>query len=394
MPEKKKKIIYLVTQAEWGGAQKYVFDLAAKLPEEEFEVNVAAGDGDGQLFKKLEAANIPYFKLKHTVRAISPWHDFLAFFELLKLFKQERPYIIHLNSSKISILASLAGKIFKIRNSKLNQNSKFKIIYTVHGWVFTEPLPVWQKKIYYFAEKWTAGLKDKIIAVSEADKQIALKHNFAAPDKIITIHNGTDLKPADFFDKPLAKEKLTKLISNKLILSPYSLIIGVIANLYPTKGLEYLIEAAAILIKSYPDLLFLVIGDGNEKSNYQSLILNHQLSNNFFLLGTIDEAYRYLKAFDVFVLPSVKEGFPYTAVEALAAGVPIVATNVGGLPEIITDGINGLLVPPAAPEALARAIKRLLDNPDFTAKLKQNALASSARFTLKNMVDKTITIYK
>lgn len=432
MPEKKKKIIYLVTQSEWGGAQKYVFDLATKLPKEEFEVLVAAGFGDGsldhardqgELFKKLEACHIPCLKLKHTVRAIKPIKEVLAFFELLSLFKKERPDIIHLNSSKIGILGSLAGK-----THKLITNNKLLITSTVHGWVFTEPLSWFQKKLYYFLEKWTARLKDKIITVSEADRQIALKHKFAKPEKIITINNGlpTDINflsrddakeyiisffqnvssviartPSESEEAEAISTKTRKIASAALrqaqdglaMTGKQSKVIGTIANLYPTKGLNYLIEAAAILIKNYPDLMFLVIGDGQEKKNLELKIKNLGLEDRFFLLGTIERAYQYLKAFDVFVLPSIKEGWPYTLLEALAAGVPIIATTVGGVPEIIKDGENGLLVSPAAPDQLAQAIQKLLDDPDLANRLQQNALASSARFSLKEMVDKTMKIY-
>ena len=139
-----RKILYLVTQSEWGGAQKYVFDLAVNLAASQNEVVVGAGQGDGELFKKLEAKNIKTLRLKRTVRAVNPLKDILAVYELIKVFKQEKPDIIHLNSSKMSILGSLAGRLY---------GKNVKIIYTVHGWVFNEPLPYLIKGLYYILEK-------------------------------------------------------------------------------------------------------------------------------------------------------------------------------------------------------------------------------------------------
>src|SRR3989338_11718614 len=137
-----KKILYLVTQSDFGGAQRYVYDLATSISNN-FSVIIAGGEPghDGELAKKLAEKNIRYIHLSHLKRAISPWRDFLAFWQIVKLIKKERPDIIHLNSSKVSILGSLAAKI-------KNLKSKIKIIYTVHGWVFNEELPVWKKYCY------------------------------------------------------------------------------------------------------------------------------------------------------------------------------------------------------------------------------------------------------
>ncbi len=387
MPEIKKKIIYLVTQSEWGGAQKYIYDLATHLPKDEFKVLAAAGEGNGELFNRLKEKQIPTYHLKHTVRAIRPIKEILAFFELLKLFKKEKPDIIHLNSSKISILGSLAGKIYASHVS----HPTFRIIYTSHGWVFNEPLPFWTKKLYYILEKLTASLKDKIICVSEYDRGVALKKKISSPSKLITIPNGIGLNPGDFLNQQSARLELQK-IPGSASRVPRSAI-GTIANLYPTKGLQYLIEAASNLLKDNPDLIFMIIGEGDERKKLESLIKQYNLTDNFFLLGNIKDAYKYLKAFDIFVLPSVKEGWPYTLLEALRAGLPIIATRVGGIPEIITDNENGLLVPPANPDSLQKAIKKLLADSELTTRLQQNSLASSNEFTLQQTLQKTLRLY-
>lgn len=395
MPKDKKKIIYLVTQSEWGGAQKYIYDLATHLSKDEFDILVAAGEDDKELFNRLQKKQIRTQQLKHIVRAIRPIKEILAFFELLKLFKKEKPNIIHLNSSKISILGSFTGWMTK----KVLGLRSLIIIYTVHGWVFNEPLPFWKKKLYYVLEKLTASLKDKIICVSEYDRQIALNKKIAKPSKLITIPNGTDLKPEDFLDKHLARQELQKILNTEFRISNFEFLIsnfaiGTIANLYPTKGLSYLIKAASCLIKDNPDLIFIIIGEGDERKKLESLIKQHNLTDNFSLLGNVKAAYKYLKAFDIFVLPSVKEGWPYTILEAQKAGLPIIATKVGGVPEIITDNENGLLVPPADPAGLQKAIQKLLTDDELTTKLQQNSIISSNKFSLKRTLAKTLKLYQ
>ena len=374
-----RKILYLVTQSEWGGAQKYVFDLAVNLAASQNEVVVGAGQGDGELFKKLEAKNIKTLRLKRTVRAVNPLKDILAVYELIKVFKQEKPDIIHLNSSKMSILGSLAGRLY---------GKNVKIIYTVHGWVFNEPLPYLIKGLYYILEKWTAKFKNVLITVSDYDRQIAVTKNLAPAEKVITINNGVET--LEFYDRAVAREKLQAYGP----LKPPSPVIGTIANLYQTKGLDVLIKAAAIIIKDCPELKFMVIGEGAARPKLESLIRIHNLKNNFILTGAVSQAARLLKAFDIFVLPSLKEGWPYTLLEAAQAGLPIVATKVGGLPEIIQNGQNGLLVNPGKPAELAAAIMLFFADPARAADCGRKAATSAEQFTLQNTVEQTLKLYQ
>jgi len=372
------KILYFITQSEYGGAQRYVFDLANNLGRE-FEVAVALGEQgkDGKLAKKLEENNIKYYIIPHLKRSISPLNEILAFFEISKLIKNYQPNIIHLNSSKISILGSLAGLFIKLKIKNL------KIIYTVHGWVFNEPLPAPVKWFYLWAEKFTAKFKDKIICVSESDRQVALKYKIAPVEKLITIHNG--LAPVNFYTREEALPLLAKERAGGEVF------IGSIGNLYKTKGFEYFIEAADILThKLNTPATFIIIGEGKEREALKNLIAKYNLKNNFILAGSIDEAARLLPAFDVYVCSSVKEGLSYTLIEAMQAGRPIVATAVGGNPEMIENEKTGLLSKPADARDLAEKIKTLLNNKTLALELGQNAKAKAmAEFGLEKMVEQT-----
>lgn len=372
---KVKKILYLITQSELGGAQRYIFDLAKNL-KNGYEISVAFGEqGEkGGMAEALKNLNIPCFSLPHLRREISPVNDLMAASEIRKLIAKIHPDIIHLNSSKISILGSLAAI-----------GKKSRVIYTAHGWVFNEPLSPWKKTFYRLAEKLTARLKDKIICVSEFDRQIALKEKIAPEEKLLTIHNG--IAPVDF----LTKEEARKILN----LNTNSLIIGSIGNLYKTKGFEYFIEAAHLVTAEFPKLplKFIIIGEGGERKKLEALIKKHNLKERFTLAGSISEAGKLLKAFDIYVCSSVKEGLSYTLLEASQAGLPIVATEVGGNSEIIKNMETGIIVEPKSAASLSEKIIKLINNKELSLKLADCAKKNARDFQSGQMINKVKSLY-
>ncbi|MBI4779117.1 glycosyltransferase, partial [Candidatus Falkowbacteria bacterium] len=311
-----KKILYFITQSEFGGAQRYVFDLANNL-KTDFQVAVAIGEqgNNGKLAKIMQKNNIKFFVVPRLKRNISPLNDALALLETIKLIKNYQPDVIHLNRTKISILGSLAAWLVS--------RSSLRVVYTVHGWVFNEPLSAWLKYFYIGAEKFTAKFKDKIICVSEYDKLVALKHKIAPAKKLVTIHNGLALRHS-WLNQESSIQKLEQISGSRIKSGmTNNIVIGSIGNLYKTKGYEYLIEAANILINKNKLLLtFIIIGDGDERKKLKDLIKKYGLENNFILAGRIDEAAKLLKAFDIYVCSSVKEGLPYSILEAMSASLP------------------------------------------------------------------------
>jgi glycosyltransferase involved in cell wall biosynthesis len=247
------------------------------------------------------------------------------------------------------------------------------------------------KKIFYkYAEKFTAGFKDKLICVSDYDKQIAIKEKICPTFKLTTIHNG--IKNIEFLPKKEAIEKLNKY-SKSDISSP--IIAGTIANLYKTKDLKNLIEAIHILLTLDFKLSTIIIGSGPEQNELIGLIKKYKLNKKVYLLGSIKNASRYLKAFDIYVCSSVKEGFPYSILEAMQAEVPIITTNVGGIPEMIKNNQSGLLINAKDPEIMAEKIKLLINNKNLRNKLSKNAKEEVMKnFNLNNFLNKTKNIYK
>lgn len=361
------KILYLITQADGGGAQNYVLSLASR-----FGGAIAAGSEATELFEAAQSLNLITFSLRHLKRNISPYHDLMAIWEIRQLIQSYEPDILHLNSSKAGVLGSFA-----------RMGLKTKTVFTAHGFVFNEPLP-WPVRSFYLAlEKEASRYRDQIITVSDADRESALKFKLIAPEKITTIHNG--LGPVSF----LAKEEA----SHKLNLPKNIFLFATIANFYKTKGLDVLIEAVSLLKTELREKCrFAIFGYGPGERDLRLQIKDLKLEPSFILLGKIHQARQYLKAFNAFVLPSRKEGFPYVILEAAQAGLPVLATKTGGIPEILGEG--GFYAAPGDPKELAEKIGQILHDNGLREKLSALSLKKFQLFTLEKMLAETEKIYK
>jgi len=399
--ESRRKIIYLITKGSWGGAQRYVFDLATGLPVEQFEVLVALGRSStgeafgepGALSAKLEQAGIKTVIIPGLTRDITWFREIKIGWWLFKFFRQERPDIIHLNSSKISGLAALAGRLVNLSwlltalpRRPAGKSYKLKAIFTVHGWAFNEERPRWQKKIIASFHWLTIILCHQTIAVSQITLNQA-KNWPLVNNKLKLIYNG--LTEPIFYSRLEARKKLMP------DLSPDTVWLGTIAELHRNKGLDVLIEAFARLAPNYPNLNLLIIGEGEERERLAMHIARHHLTNRIHLLGQVPEAARYLKAFDIFTLPSRTEALPYAVLEAGLASLPVVATRVGGIPEIIKNGETGLLVPPADPVALSNSLKTLLPERYRESTLGRHLKTFvQQNFSRAQMLAQTLALYR
>ena len=340
-----KKILYIVTIPDWGGAQHYIFNLSYNL-KDEFAITVASGKLAGiskyNLLKKIEEYmpnnEVGTHEFKNLTRSINPIRDILAIFDLVNYINSAKPDIIHLNSSKAGIIGSIAARLAK---------HKAKVVYTIHGWVFLEPMNKFKRWLYIRLEKFASRFRNKIIILGLKEKQIALNYKICHEEKIKVLPHG--IIKFNRTSKERAREKLG-LPQNKKI-------IGTISNLYTSKGIEYLIEAAANIKDD--NIIFVVIGDGELKNELNSKIQKLNLQNRFNLLGEVFYAAQYLNAFDIFTLSSIKEGMPFVILEAMEAGLPIVATDVGNIQEMMEDYQNKIIVPSRNSLKLAQAIQEI-----------------------------------
>jgi len=340
----KKKVLYLITKSNWGGAQRYVYDLATTLDKGAFEPVVAMG-GEGILSEMLHNAGIRTIILDEMKNKLSLSQARKAMRELRTVLKHERPDVLHVNSSTAGLVGALVGHTTRVPH----------IIFTAHGWAFNEDRPLWQRLIIKTLHYVTVLLSDRTIAVSRA---IVSQMNWPfAQRKMKVINPGRTIGVT--YERTEAREKLIGFCPE---LAPYQhdTWLVTIAELHPIKRHLVLLDAFRQLPTSDKPLRLILIGEGKERARIETYIATHHLENRVILTGNITEAARFLKAFDLFVLASKSESYGYVLHEAGLAGVPIVATNVGGIPDIIEQHKTGLLVPPDNAPALETAMHSLL----------------------------------
>lgn len=388
--EQRKKIIYVITKGNWGGAQKYVYDLATSLPQEKYDIAVALGEGE-QLAAKLGEKNIKVIKLSRSQRDINFFKDFGLLFDLIRLYQKEKPDIVHLNSSKIGGVGALAARIYnllQVRNRK-----KLRTIFTAHGWAFNERRPDWQRAIIKILHWITVILCHQTICIAKKEYDQMINWPWTK-GKLTVIYNGQN--EIDFKTPHEAKQFILSKVPLVAALPETASWIGTVAELHKNKGLDYAIEAINLFIKNNPEqpIIFFVIGEGEERRDLEKMIVENGLENNVFLLGAIDNAKTYLKAFDIFTLTSRKEGLPYSLLEAGLASLPVIASNVGGIGEIIESEKTGLLIRPGHPKEIKIALEKLV----FDRKLRENLghnlyIKVKENFSIEQMIEKTINLY-
>ncbi len=376
MPQK-KKIIYVITKSFWGGAQRYVFDIATNLPKNEFDVLVVAG-GNGLMIEKLKKEGVRVISLKSLSRNIGFFNEVFATFDLVRIFRKERPNIIHLNSSKILGIGALVGRIVRVPN----------IISTGHGWAFNEERASWQKFLIRIFVWLSLILTHKIICVSEKTKDDVAHFPFILK-KIKVIENG--IKRPDFLEKDQARKFLIEKLKIRNLRD--KIWIGTISELHKNKGIDYIVKALALL-KDLP-FIFIIIGAGEEEKRLKETVEKEGIEDKVVFAGFVEDASRYLKAFDIFTLTSLTEALAYVLLEAGFAGLPVLASDTGGLPSIISNEDKGILVPPKDIEKIKNALEGLILNQELRETFGKNLKKSvQENFSFDKFLNKTLEFYR
>jgi len=376
----KTKVLYLITKSNWGGAQRYVYDLATNLDRDRFEPVVVLG-GDGTLKELLVHAGVRVISVSSLKRDVSLKKEWAFVREFWAILKAEQPDVLHVNSSKAGALGTLLGRLARIP----------RVFFTAHGWAFNEDRPTGQKLIIKSIHWLTVLFSHKTIAVSTA---IIRQMDWpGAQRKMKLIHPGRSI--GVMYDKAEAR---TKLASENTELQTHltDTWILTIAELHPIKRINRLIEAIALVKKDSAisaHVRSIIIGEGAMHTKLAEQIKAANLTQEVYLLGSITEAARFLPAGDVFVLPSKSESYGYVLHEAGLAGLPAIATNVGGIPDIITHNRTGRLVPPDDAPALAKEITHFLQHQTDWRTYGTNLQTAMKLRSTQHMVDATTALY-
>ncbi len=327
----------LVTLAEVGGAQSYVASLLPALVAR-FDVTVAA-HGDGPLRSAAEEAGAHFVPLKNVRREVNPLRDLAGLFELIRLLRRERPDILHANSSKAGVLGRLAAAISGVPIR----------IFTAHGWAFAAHSGL-AARAYRVADRLMRPLTTATICVSERELEAGLAAGTCTSDATVVIPNAVDVGAAP---RSVSTRQPPLLVA--------------VGRLKAPKDFQTLVRALGRLPSGSFEAM--IVGDGPDRPQLEETIRTSGLSDAVRLTRERNDVPRLLAAADVFVLASRSEGHPVSVLEAMAAGLPVVASRVGGVPEQVVEGETGLLVDPGDPELLAAALERLTDDPALRRRL-------------------------
>lgn len=332
-------IVLAITLAVPGGATSFVMDYALWLTKQGHRVTLLAGEGTW-LFTEAAKAGIPCIRIPWMQREIRPWLDLPALFALTKQLRTLKPDVIHLNSSKMGVIGSIAARLSMVP----------RVVYCIGGWAFLESIPSWKRSIYSIAEYLTAPLKDVIVCLHPNDVRAAQERNIHPKEGLRVIPNGVDIQ---LLDRLRLSRKEAR---EKLAIPQDAFVLGTIANFYPAKGLPSYIRSATPVLQANPATRIVIIGDGPERSCIEAAIQESGVSGQILLTGSLAQAHVFLEAFDVFVLPSTKEGMPFSLLEAMAARLPCIVTDVGAHAWML-ERTGSFVINPSDTVALEQALR-------------------------------------
>lgn len=367
------KILHIVRPAK-GGMKNHLLELLANANEARFLHMVVCPQGE--MADSLKMRNIKTFIVPISGEFL-PYKDFMVLRQVIALLRSIKPDIVHVHSSKAGFIGRLAAII---AGSPI-------IVMTVHGSIF-QGTHYFKESICGLMEFFLSGFTHKIITVSEELHKEIVHRVKVNPNKVVTIYNGIKTKVNE-------SNKNKTWLYRELGIPETKKIVGTVARLAPQKGIAYFIRAAELVLKEIKNVSFVVIGDGPLREGLERLSAGLGLKGSVYFTGERQDVRSIMLHLDVFVLASLTEGLPLTILEAMEAGCPLVATKVGGIPEVIEHGKNGLLVKPKDIFALAEAIKIILS--DST---KSKAMGNWGRelvlegFVIDKMVESTEKLYQ
>jgi len=386
----KIKIIHIITRMDKGGSAENTLLTVRGLDREIYNVALIRGlsvesnmaeDESRAVEKDLtdaEREGVRIVTIPELVRRIHPFYDLKAFFALIKILRHERPHIVHTHTSKAGILGRWAAFFARVPI----------IIHTPHGHVFWGYFGKCRTSFYILLEKLTARITDKIIVLTQQEKKDHLHVHIAPGDKFSVVHSGINL---DRFSNLSIDSAVMK---KKLGIPEGNLVVGTTGRLTHVKGHRYLIEAAGRIVKARPDATFVFLGDGELSDELKNMAFRLGIEENVKFPGWRPDVAEVMSVFDIFALPSLNEGMGRVLVEAMVLGKPIVASDIGGIPDLVLDGENGYLVPVGDVETLAARIRELLDDSVKREEMGECGEKIAVDYSANAMVEKIDRLYR
>ena len=374
--EQKTNILYVITKLELGGAQKQLLELIRGLDKTRFNIFLFTSQEGMLLPEALSINGLQIATFNWLERNLNPMKDILSLIQIFRYIKKNRIDIVHTHSSKAGIIGRIAGRLAGVKT----------IMHTVHGWPFHQYQPFFSRLLFIWLERIAAACSNKLIVVSQSDLNKGLKYICNNQNKYVLINYGVEIN--------LNAEQNYEAAKKELQIKDGNLIVGNISCFKPQKALLDFIKLALLIKNSYSKVKFILIGDGILRNVIEKQILRAGLRENIVLTGWRKDIPELLPDIDIFVLTSLWEGMPISVLEAMRCAKPIVATDTGGIHEIVIDGYNGFLVKPKDMRSMSQKLLLLLENRklrETMGLLGRDNLGT--RFSLKGMVQAHQDLY-
>lgn len=379
------RVLHILTNLDFGGAQLSVVNICVALRRRGLDVRVAHSSAGGRrfcdselLFQKLREGGVPLYDAPRMRRGVNPFYDLLALGQLRRLIREVRPEVVHTHMSKAGVLGRLAAS--------LEQTPC--VIHSVRGWSFYSGGSGLRRRAFIALERFSARRTDKMLAVSPRQIADGLEAGIGSPGDYLVVRSGIDLGQ---FRAAVGDADATR---RDLCIPPGPPVVGTVMALVEQKAPLDFVAAAAEVLRAQPDAHFLVVGDGPLRGQMREAVKEKGVGESIHLVGHSADVPRLLGAMDVFLLTSRWEGTPRVILEAMAAGVPVVATDVGGVGEIVEHEQSGLLAAPGDVEALGRHVVSLLENPARARELSRHARRNvAAEFDISTVADRHEQLY-
>jgi glycosyltransferase involved in cell wall biosynthesis len=382
------KIVHIITRLDMGGSAQNTL-LSCKKLSGKYETILVHGLSYESRMTDLEkriierdveearAQGVKVIALTSMVRSIRPVKDFKALLSLTWLIFKEKPDIVHTHSSKAGILGRLAAKIAGVPH----------VIHTPHGHVFYGHFGPFGSRIFMWVEKIFSKFTNRMVALTDGEMDDYIDLSVCPPAKLCKIHSGVDVEKFMHANGNRVEKR------RSLGLDQNQAVIGFVGWLLPIKGPDYLLKAMDDVWQVHQDASLVLAGKGDMDVDLRAEALKKNANGRVKFLGWREDIDEIMPLFDMLVLPSLNEGMGRVLVEAMAAGKPVVASRVGGIPDLVRDGVTGYLVPPADEKALANGIKKLLDDPAEAKQMGRRGQEHCRQFSLEAMIEKLDALY-
>lgn len=374
------KVLNVITSLVVGGAQETAMRYCSRLDPSRFEAKLVCGPDlgpEGNLFEVARRQAVEVLTVPRLHRPMRPVADTLALVALFRLFLRERPTIVHTHSSKAGQLGRLAARLAGVP----------VVMHTVHGWSFHDGMHPAPRSAAVFVERLTARLTTSLVVVADRDRRTGVERRIGRPDQYTLVRSAIELD--EYRPRPGATAAARRAIG----LDAATPVVGTVTRFLPQKDPVTLVRAFALVAERVPGSRLVVVGDGPMRARVEALLAELGIQDRVTLLGPRTDVASILPAFDVFVSSSRWEGLPRVIVEAATAGVPVVATDVGGNAELLVHGESGMLVPAGDTEALAAAMTAVVSHKDLARSLRRMAMEAVAPFDISVMIRDLEALY-